>query len=118
MFKPIVVFDFDGVIHSYTSGWKGMDVIPDPPVKGVKEFIQELRKTYQVFVFSTRCAKPEGINAIREYLEKYEIIVDGVVDHKPPAFITIDDRTICFTGEKHFETLMEEILKFKPWNKR
>ncbi len=29
--KQTVVFDFDGVIHSYTSGWKGATVIPDPP---------------------------------------------------------------------------------------
>lgn len=35
--KPTVVFDFDGVIHSYTSGWKGATEIPDPPVPGVRE---------------------------------------------------------------------------------
>ena len=29
--KPILCLDFDGVVHSYTSGWKGADVIPDPP---------------------------------------------------------------------------------------
>ena len=28
--KPILCLDFDGVIHSYISGWKGADVIPDP----------------------------------------------------------------------------------------
>lgn len=31
MGKPILCLDFDGVIHSYASGWKGADVIPDPP---------------------------------------------------------------------------------------
>ena len=35
--KKTVVFDFDGVIHSYTSGWKGESVITDPPVPRIKE---------------------------------------------------------------------------------
>ena len=39
--KPIICLDFDGVIHSYTSGWKGAAVIPDPPVPGALEFIVE-----------------------------------------------------------------------------
>lgn len=39
--KQTVVFDFDGVIHSYTSGWKGATVIPDPPVPGIKEAIKK-----------------------------------------------------------------------------
>lgn len=42
--KKTVVFDFDGVIHSYISGWKGIDNIPDEPVKGIKEKIERIRE--------------------------------------------------------------------------
>ena len=53
--KKTVVFDFDGVIHSYTSGWKGIDVILDEPVKGIKEVIENLRDAgYYVAVVTTR----------------------------------------------------------------
>ena len=33
---------------------------------------------------------------------------------KPAAFLTIDDRAICFNG--NFQD-PKELLKFKPWNK-
>lgn len=31
--KPILAVDFDGTLHSYTSGWKGADVVADPRSK-------------------------------------------------------------------------------------
>lgn len=43
-YKPTVVFDFDGVIHSYKSGWKGAGVIPDPVVPGIREAIGQLQE--------------------------------------------------------------------------
>ena len=56
-----VVFDFDGVIHSYTSGWQGVDVIPDAPVEGIETAIKCLRHYgYEVVVVSARCREPEG----------------------------------------------------------
>lgn len=114
--KQTVVFDFDGVIHSYTSGWVREDIILDPPVAGIKEAIDGMRAAgYEVIVVSTRCAHMGGLGAINEWLEKCGITVDDVRREKPPAICYIDDRAICFDG--HPETLLEKVKNFKPWNK-
>ena len=54
MTKPTLVLDFDGVIHSYTSGWKGADVIPDPPVDGAIAFMLGALLHFDVVIFSSR----------------------------------------------------------------
>ena len=71
-FRPTVVFDFDGVIHSYTSGWQGSDaLIPDPPVPGIKGAIDHIRAAgYRVVVVSTRCRSVEGQYAIAQWLRE------------------------------------------------
>ncbi len=112
--KKTVVFDFDGVIHSYTSGWKGEDVIPDPPVTGIKDSIQQIRNAgYEVVVVSTRCATPKGLISVKKYLFEHGIVVDRVCKEKPPAIVYIDDRAICFDGKS--DKLLEKIEQFKPW---
>ncbi len=114
--KQTIVFDFDGVIHSYKSGWRGTTVIPDEPVPGIKEAILQLREVgYNVAVVSTRCATYEGLTAVKQWLFDHDILVDEVCKEKPPAIVYIDDRAICFDG--HPETLLEKISNFKPWNK-
>ena len=112
--KKTVVFDFDGVIHSYTSGWKGETVIPDSPVRGIKEEISKIRKAgYEVVVVSTRCATNNGIKAVNKYLLENGIVVDRVCKEKPPAIVYIDDRAICF--DCNADGLLGKIEKFKPW---
>lgn len=114
--KQTVVFDFDGVIHSYTSGWQGSAIIPDPAVPGIKEAIAEIRAAgYEVVVVSTRCAAPSGYRAIADWLDIHGIVVDGIKKEKPPAIVYIDDRAICFDGKP--EGLLGKIQTFKPWNK-
>lgn len=113
MSKPTVVFDFDGVIHSYASGWQGATVIPDPPVHGIKEAIDEIRKDYEVVVVSTRCASPDGLAAVCEYLVRNGIEVDKVQMEKPPAICYVDDRAICFSGNP--AGLPELIRNFHSW---
>lgn len=114
--KQTVVFDFDGVIHSYTSGWKGIDVIPDPPVPGIKEAIDDIRAAgYEVIIVSTRCSTQEGAEAIGKYLSKYDICPDDIRKEKPPAIAYIDDRAICFDGDS--ASLLTRIQQFQPWYK-
>ena len=113
-YKPTVVFDFDGVIHSYKSGWQGQETIPDPVVPGIVEVIDELRAAgYRVVVVSTRCADPAGKAAVEDYLTENCIAVDGVMAEKPPALCYVDDRAIRFTGRT--ETLVQQIMDFHSW---
>ena len=115
--KQTVIFDFDGVIHSYTSGWQGVTNIPDLPVEGIRDVIEELKIAgYEVVVVSTRCYQEGGIEAIKKYLNKHDIVVDRVTDEKPPAVVTVDDRAICFDGD--VTTLFKKIINFVPWMKK
>lgn len=124
MSKPILCLDFDGVIHSYTSGWKGAAVIPDPPVPGVFDFIRQAQEHWRVAIFSSRSNQPGGLEAMKDYvaLNSEMGFRDPIVGlewplEKPPAMLTIDDRALCFTGNwAEYDPV--ELLKFQPWNKR
>lgn len=149
---PIIVLDFDGVIHSYISGWKGPRKISDPVVPGSMEFLYMAIHHFDISIVSSRSHYFLGRRAMKNYIknnmEKYIKTLfkkddDGIPEwamndaeeilyietniklnevmnsisfpkHKPPAFLTIDDRAITFKGE--WPTI-EEIRDFKPWNK-
>lgn len=92
-FSRTIAFEFDGIIHSYKSGWQGIDIIPDPPIPGIKEIIDKLRNNgYLVVIFSVRCEHKDGEKAIIDWLQKYNIFVDDIVYTKPSAFCYIDDK--------------------------
>lgn len=132
MSKPILCLDFDGVIHSYTSGWKGARVIPDDPVEGVISYmLTMLAEGFDVVVHSSRGQSFGGIWAMRRWLRKhagnawYECPMGpGLEDvrfarRKPSALITIDDRALTFNGDwSHPDYRAVTIRTFKPWNKR
>lgn len=127
MNRPILLLDFDGVCHSYISGWKGADIIPDPPVDGMWEFLEEALFYFDVQIYSSRSSHPRGIIAMKEWFDYwYNEWKDKDIprtklhyqlkfpEQKPPAFLTIDDRAITFTGEW---PQIQDLLNFKPWNK-
>lgn len=68
MRKPILVYDFDGVIHGYDSGWKGAAVIPDPPVPGALEHLVASFAHFQPAVYSSRSHQWGGIRAMKRYI--------------------------------------------------
>lgn len=112
--RKTVVFDFDGVIHSYTSGWQGIDSISDPPVPGITQVIKELRGLgYKVVIHSTRCSSERGKDAILRWLDKYDIAVDDVSETKPSAVCYVDDRAIRFDGNT--KNLVRQITEFKSY---
>ena len=138
MTKPILCLDFDGVLHSYSSGWKGADVIPDPPTPGAMMFLYHAVQHFDVQIYSSRSSQPGGIQAMRDYLnyhiaDFFDCTFAGAPDDmdktaevqaalsfptsKPAAFLTIDDRALCFTGN-WADFYPQDLLEFKPWNKR
>lgn len=117
MGKPILCLDFDGVIHSYTSGWKGIDVIPDPPVEGAKEFVEMASEYFEIVIHSSRCESYDGHYAIDQWLIKHGFDMKKIYisDTKPPAFLTIDDRAITFDGTWPD---IRKLMNFEPWKKK
>lgn len=67
-YKPILCLDFDGVLHSYTSGWKGAHIILDPPVPGALEFLVNAIDTFQVAILSSRSGQWRGRRAMKRWL--------------------------------------------------
>lgn len=128
MGKPILCLDFDGVCHSYTSGWKGADVIPDDAVPGLFEFLEQAAPHFDIQIFSSRSNQAGGIKAMQLWFDEQHrkwLKNSGEQDHKkiiplsfptakPSAFISIDDRAITFNGQWPD---MEFLKNFKPWYK-
>jgi len=137
----IICCDFDGVLHSYTSGWMGgAHIIVDDPVPGAMAWLAQMAHDdrFQVCVYSSRSKDAGGIEAMKAWLLKHLIVfyekeVGGldleelapasqfVIDalefptQKPASNMMIDDRAFCFEGK--FPNV-DWLLSFKPWNKR
>lgn len=125
--KPILCLDFDGVCHLYTSGWKGADVIPDPHVPGLFEFLEQAEPYFDIQIFSSRSHQEGGVKAMQEwfFVQKEEWRKNGgkwnsdaphlelkFPKEKPPAFLGIDDRVLNFRGEWPD---VEDIRGYKTW---
>jgi hypothetical protein len=120
--KLILNLDFDGVVHSYKSGWQGVDVISDPPVSGVFEWIRNALPHFEIHIYSARSNSMLGRAAMLDWVKKYapDIAHELVyTSEKGMMFIGIDDRVIQFQGDwmdPQFDP--QKLLAFVPWYKR
>lgn len=120
MARPMTIcMDFDGVIHSYTSGWKGGAVIPDPPIMGAFAFLQMMidDPRFEVCIYSSRSKLPGGIDAMKAWFLNHNFLHSALAQmrfptQKPAAWLAIDDRGMRFQG--WFPTL-QELEDFRPW---
>lgn len=121
-FKKTILIDFDGVLHSYTSKWEGPDVIPDPPVPAAINWLRGLldHDDFDPQVYSSRSKYPEGIAAMKRWFLAHGLSEEHITrlpfpTEKPGAWLTIDDRAICFEG---IFPNVDELNDFVPWNRK
>ena len=135
--KKILSLDFDGVCHSYTTKWQAPEIISDPPVEGMWEFLLEATKHFRIQVYSTRSETHEGREAMRRWFaiealrqaqnyrnddeDNYTAELLRLIESmefpesKPKAFVGLDDRVLTFEGTW---PAMDTLINWKPWNKR
>ena len=111
-----IAVDFDGVLHSYASGWCGADNCPDRPIEGAIKWLNQMVKDFDVVIFTTRGDQPGANQAIACWLRRYgyngpDLIVTS---KKLPALVYIDDRGWRFEGR--FPTT-HEVHQAIPWYK-
>ncbi len=119
MTKKHICVDFDGVIHSYISGWQGIAVIQDKPVHGALPWLRNIQShpEYQVCIYSSRSKDEKGLAAMKDWMVKHglsnkEVRAFHWPTQKPAAWLTLDDRAICFRGT--FPSILE-MDSFQLW---
>jgi hypothetical protein len=118
--RKTLVVDFDGVLHSYASGWRGATVVPDPPVPGALAFLRGAVDRFDIAVLSSRSRETGGIEAMKSWLLEHGLEAEVLrrlrfPRTKPPAHVYLDDRGWRFEGS--FPSL-EALDAFEPWHKR
>lgn len=119
-YTRIICIDFDGVIHSYSSGWQGAATVADLPVPGAFAWLNELLDDpgFKPVIYSSRSKEDSGINAMQVWFGEHGFARVSELEfptQKPAAYLTVDDRALMFQGV--FPEL-QWMLDFKAWNKR
>lgn len=134
-----VAVDFDGVLHSYSSGWTGP--IPfDPPVDGAQRFCERvIAAGFTIVIMTSRVgyygeAHDDPLYKLPQAMSREEATLitlaregirgwlkhhgfpeplwseDAVItNRKVPGLAYIDDRAVRFTGPASFDHIAENL---------
>lgn len=112
MFKKKILIDLDGVLNEYGNERFDENYIPEIKI-GAKEFLEELSKFAELYLFTTRNLLLSAKWLIKYDLDKY---FKDVTNTKIPSYLYIDDRTICFKGD--YKKALNEIKNFNVYWKK
>ena len=109
LFKKKLLIDQDGVLNEY--GGQAFDENYIPNIKnGAKEFIEELSKVGELYLFTSRNLILSAKWLIDNKIDKY---FKDVTNIKLPSYLYIDDRCICFKG--NYQETLDNIKQFKVY---
>lgn len=115
-----VAFQFDGAVHSFESGWKGLTAITDAPFDGVIPLIAGLvANDVTVFLVSTRVSGENGVFAMKTWMATVgfsQAVINRVnyVAQRPEGISLIDRFAYGFPG--HLPALEEIVPEAGAFN--
>ena len=119
--KKIILLDFDGTLHKYTTKFTHETHIHDEPIDGAIQFVKDLFDAgFQVVIFSSRGSHSEFGLYANDWFAKYGLdkcYIDMLQysNVKGPHDVILDDRAWNFDGNY---PEVSELMAFRPWNKR
>ena len=109
MFRKKILLDLDGVLNEYNTKLYDENIIPKAKTN-VTEFLNELSKDADLYLFTTR----NHLLAAKWLIENnLDIYFKDITSTKIPAYLYLDDRTVCFKGD--YEKTLTEIKEFKVY---
>ncbi len=102
--SSVISIDFDGVIHSFESGF-GDGTIYGTPINGSYEALEKLSMKYKLVIYTAKAKDDRplvnnktGKELVWEWLKKYNLntFIHDITAEKPRAIVYIDDKSIRF----------------------